>query len=170
MREARMKFRLRGIVKWQGMAVVLCLAVLFCSGQRGDHRVSGGALLDGEADPQQHWSVVFATKASCRSRKLKFYCAPAAEKAKHRVMCHQEFGLFFPGNSYDLRFSYAEQKTPAPMSLSMKSARLSDGSIWMAKPRSAVAGRSGSSDRELHRVGQSDAEKTIPRRTHEASC
>jgi hypothetical protein len=74
-------------------------------------------------------SVSFMDRGKAPIRELELYCTPLqGQKAKHSD-CHTEEGLFFPGTPYTMSFSYPG-KTPRTMSLSLKTALLSDGIRW----------------------------------------
>jgi hypothetical protein len=47
--------------------------------------------------------------------------------------CHTERGLFYPGTKYSVEFEYSGAARHSIL-VSVKAARLGDGSEWMARP------------------------------------
>ena len=74
-------------------------------------------------------SVSFMNRGKAPIRELELNCTPLQGYKAKRSECHTEDGVFFPGTSYTISFSYPG-KTPRTMSLSLKTALLSDGVRW----------------------------------------
>jgi hypothetical protein len=88
------------------------------------------SLVDGKADRD---GVVLSlrNKGKLPIQQLEFNCTPATNPTAHRPTCHEETGLFFPGTEYTISFAYPNRA--GSILVSLKAARLSDGSIWMFK-------------------------------------
>jgi hypothetical protein len=67
-------------------------------------------------------------------QQFELSCVPVGVQSVRRPMCHEQGGLFYPGGEYEMDFLYA---TPVPrtISINLRTARLSDGSFWMASRR-----------------------------------
>jgi hypothetical protein len=85
-------------------------------------------LYGGEID-QGTVSVSFMNRGKAPIRELGLSCTPLQGQKAKRSDCHTEDGVFFPGTSYTISFSYPG-KAPRTMSLSLKTAFLSDGVRW----------------------------------------
>jgi hypothetical protein len=85
-------------------------------------------LVEGKAD-QNGIVLSFRNKGKLPIQELAFNCTPASNSAAHRVACHTETGLFFPGTDYTSSFAYSNRAKS--IQLSLRSARLSDGSSWL---------------------------------------
>jgi hypothetical protein len=67
-------------------------------------------------------------------QQLELSCTPVGVQGARRSMCHEQGGLFYPGDQYEMDFLYT---TPVPrtISINLRTARLSDGTFWMASRR-----------------------------------
>lgn len=86
------------------------------------------SLLEGEAD-QDGIVLSFRNKGKLPIQELEFDCTPTSSPKAHRLTCHAETGLFFPGTDYTSSFPYP--KRAGSIQVSLRTARLSDGSSWM---------------------------------------
>jgi len=76
-------------------------------------------------------SVTFRNAGKLPIRRLEFSCTPIrghAHKAQS-ALCHAEDGLFFPGTEYTVSYP-CPTCSSQPLLMSLRSATLSDGSIW----------------------------------------
>jgi hypothetical protein len=85
-------------------------------------------LYGGKIDPGTV-SVSFMNRGKAPIRELGLYCTSLQGQKAKRSDCHTEDGVFFPGTAYSISFTYPG-KTPRTMSLSLKTALLSDGVRW----------------------------------------
>jgi len=88
------------------------------------------SLFDGKAD-QDGIVLSFRNKGKLPIQLLAFDCAPVRSTTVHRTTCHEETGLFFPGTDYTSSFAFAHHA--GPIVVSLKEARLADGSMWLSK-------------------------------------
>lgn len=87
------------------------------------------SFLDGKSDADGI-SLSFRNKGKLPIQQLAFTCVLAAHKTRPSS-CHEETGLFFPGNSYDLTF-LPPKTSDRSVQVALRSARLSDGAVWHA--------------------------------------
>jgi hypothetical protein len=85
-------------------------------------------LVEGKAD-HNSVSLSFRNTGKLPLQELEFDCAPAGSSTAHRLTCHRETGLFFPGTDYTSSFAYSGRG--GSIQVSLESARLSDGSSWL---------------------------------------
>lgn len=85
-------------------------------------------LVEGKAD-QDGIELSFRNKGKLPIQKLEFNCTPAGSSTAHRVTCHTETGLFYPGTDYTSSFAYRNRA--GSIQVSLQAARLSDGSSWL---------------------------------------
>ena len=85
-------------------------------------------LYGGKIDPGTV-SVSFMNRGKAPIRELELSCTPLQGQKAKRSDCHTEDGVFFPGTPYSISFSYPGM-TPRSMSLSLKTALLSDRVRW----------------------------------------
>ena len=85
-------------------------------------------LYGGKID-QGNVRVSFMNRGKVPMSQLELYCTPLQGSKPKRSDCHTEDGVFFPGTPYTMSFNYPG-KTPRTMSLSLKTAFLSDGVRW----------------------------------------
>ncbi len=88
------------------------------------------SLVDGKTD-QEGIVLSFRNKGKLPIQQLEFDCTPTRSPTAHRPTCHEETGLFFPGTDYTISFAYPNRA--GSILVSLKAARLSDGSIWIFK-------------------------------------
>jgi hypothetical protein len=88
-------------------------------------------LTDGSVN-QDGITLTFRNKGKLPIQQVEFDCTAVKGQKAHRSTCHEDAGLFFPGNSYDMTFAYPT-KGVASVLLSLSTARLSDGSSWISK-------------------------------------
>ena len=88
------------------------------------------SLVDGKAD-RDGIVLSLRNKGKLPIQQLEFNCTPATSPTAHRPTCHEETGLFFPGTEYTISFAYPNRA--GSILVSLKAARLSDGSFWMFK-------------------------------------
>jgi hypothetical protein len=86
-------------------------------------------LVDGKAD-RDGVTVSFQNTGKLPIQGLELNCALASSQGVHRTTCHNETGLFFPGTDYTSSFAYRSHA--GSIEVSVKTARLSDGSTWMS--------------------------------------
>jgi hypothetical protein len=86
------------------------------------------SLLEGKAD-QDGIVLSFRNKGKLPIQELEFSCTPTSGATAHRLTCHTETGLFFPGTDYTSSFAYSSRAGFTQVSL--RTARLSDGSSWI---------------------------------------
>ena len=86
------------------------------------------SLVEGKAD-QDGIVLSFRNKGKLPIQELEFDCTPASSPTAHRPNCHVETGLFFPGTDYTSSFAYRNRA--GSIQVSLKAARLSDGSTWI---------------------------------------
>jgi hypothetical protein len=88
------------------------------------------SLVDGKAG-QDGIVLSFRNKGKLLIQLLEFDCRPAKSPTAHNPTCHKETGLFFPGMDYTSSFAYPNRAES--ILVSVKAARLSDGSIRISK-------------------------------------
>jgi hypothetical protein len=86
------------------------------------------SLADGKAD-RDGIVLSFRNIGKLPIQELEFNCLPIGNAAAHRLTCHTETGLFFPGTEYTSSFAYKNHA--GSIQVSMEAARLSDGSAWL---------------------------------------
>jgi hypothetical protein len=86
-------------------------------------------LVDGKAD-RDGVTVSFRNTGKLPIQGLELNCALTSSQGVHRTTCHNETGLFFPGTDYTSSFAYRSHA--GSIEVSVKTARLSDGSTWMS--------------------------------------
>ncbi len=86
------------------------------------------SLADGKAD-QDGIVLSFRNIGKLPIQELVFNCLPIGNGAAHRLTCHTETGLFFPGTEYTSSFAYKNHT--GSIQVAMEAARLSDGSSWL---------------------------------------
>ncbi len=74
-------------------------------------------------------SLSFRNKGKLPIQQVEITCAVGGVYKHDRSICHEETGLFFPGNSYDLTFLYPRVGDRS-VQIALRAARLSDGSVW----------------------------------------
>jgi hypothetical protein len=85
-------------------------------------------LVEGKAD-QDGVVLSFRNTGKLPIQELEFDCALTSGPTAHRLTCHRETGLFFPGTDYTSSFAYSSRA--GSIQVSLKAARLSDGSTWI---------------------------------------
>jgi hypothetical protein len=88
-------------------------------------------LIDGEVT-QDGINLTFRNTGKLPIQELELYCTPLNGQKARRSVCRTENGLFYPGQQYDLSFQYGNGRR---VELSLKSARLSDGTTWTGSRR-----------------------------------
>jgi hypothetical protein len=88
------------------------------------------SLVDGKAG-ENDIVLSFRNKGKLPIQQLEFDCTPSRGSKAHRLTCHQETGLFFPGTTYTSSFAYHNRA--GSILVSLEAARLSDGSFWTSK-------------------------------------
>ena len=88
------------------------------------------SLVDGRAG-ENDIVLSFRNKGKLPIQQLEFDCTPSRGPKAHRLTCHQETGLFFPGTTYTSSFAYPNRA--GSILVSLEAARLSDGSFWTSK-------------------------------------
>ncbi|HEX6494513.1 MAG TPA: hypothetical protein VF018_03450 [Acidobacteriaceae bacterium] len=78
----------------------------------------------------------FRNKGKMPIQELSFACSPPIEGQARGSICHMERGLFYPGQKYSFDFGYAGARRHS-VSISVKTARLGDGSVWISRPSAA---------------------------------
>jgi hypothetical protein len=86
-------------------------------------------LVDGKAD-RDGIILSFRNTGKLPIQELELDCALTSSQGVHRTTCHNEMGLFFPGTDYTSSFAYRSHAES--IQVSVKTARLSDGSTWMS--------------------------------------
>jgi hypothetical protein len=110
---------------WRRILIVCLFGGSIC--QSWDAIACPVSLLDGKAD-QNGIVLSFRNKGKLPIQELVFNCTPTSSTA-HRLTCHAETGLFFPGTDYTSSFAYSNRA--GSIRVSLKTARLSDGSTWI---------------------------------------
>jgi hypothetical protein len=105
----------------------ICIALV--SVQPSQAGIACPVMLYGGKIDQGTVSVSFMNRGKAPIRELELSCTPLQGQKAKRSDCHTEDGVFFPGTPYSISFSYPG-KTPRSMSLSLKTALLSDGVRW----------------------------------------
>jgi hypothetical protein len=105
----------------------VCLALV--SVQPSQAGIACPLMLYGGKIDQGTVSVSFMNRGKAPIRELQLSCTPLQGQKAKRSDCHIEDGVFFPATSYTISFPYSG-KTPRTMSLSLKTAFLSDGVRW----------------------------------------
>ena len=105
----------------------ICIALV--SVQPSQAGIACPVMLYGGKIDQGTVSVSFMNRGKAPIRELGLSCTRLQGQKAKRSDCHTEDGVFFPGTPYSISFSYPG-KTPRSMSLSLKSALLSDGVRW----------------------------------------
>jgi hypothetical protein len=105
----------------------ICIALV--SVQPSQAGIACPVMLYGGKIDQGTVSVSFMNRGKAPIRELGLSCTPLQGQKAKRSDCHTEDGVFFPGTAYSISFTYSG-KTPRTMSLSLKTALLSDGVRW----------------------------------------
>jgi hypothetical protein len=105
----------------------ICIALV--SVQPSQAGIACPVMLYGGKIDQGTVSVSFMNRGKAPIRELELSCTPLQGQKAKRSDCHTEDGVFFPGTPYSISFSYPG-KTPRSMSLSLKTALLSDRVRW----------------------------------------
>jgi hypothetical protein len=105
----------------------ICIALV--SVQPSQAGIACPVMLYGGKIDQGTVSVSFMNRGKAPIRELGLSCTPLQGQKAKRSDCHTEDGVFFPGTAYSISFTYPG-KTPRTMSLSLKTALLSDGVRW----------------------------------------
>ena len=108
---------------------LLGICVALVSVQPSQAGIACPVMLYGGKIDQGTVSVSFMNRGKAPIRELGLSCTPLQGQKAKRSDCHTEDGVFFPGTPYSISFSYPG-KTPRSMSLSLKTALLSDGVRW----------------------------------------
>jgi len=108
---------------------LLGICVALVSVQPSQAGIACPVMLYGGKIDQGTVSVSFMNRGKAPIRELELSCTPLQGQKAKRSDCHTEDGVFFPGTPYSISFSYPG-KTPRSMSLSLKTALLSDGVRW----------------------------------------
>ena len=95
-------------------------------------------LVSGDAD-RETIRVSFRNKGKMPIQEVSFGCSPPMKGQARDSICHMERGLFYPGQKYSFAFGYTGMGRRSVV-ISVKTAMLGDGNVWMA--RSARACRS----------------------------
>jgi hypothetical protein len=90
-------------------------------------------LIDGEVT-HDGIDLTFRNTGKLPIQELQLYCRPLTGQKPRGSVCRTENGLFYPGQQYDLSFQYGSGRR---VELSLRSARLSDGTVWMATHQQA---------------------------------
>jgi len=122
-----MEFRRSKRMYTAGGLLGVCLALV--SVQPSHAGIACPLMLYGGKINQGTVSVSFMNRGKAPIRELQLTCTPLLGQKAKRSDCHTEDGVFFPGTSYTISFSYPG-KTPRTMSLALKNAFLSDGARW----------------------------------------
>jgi hypothetical protein len=88
------------------------------------------SLFDGKAD-RDGIALSFRNIGKLPIQQLVFGCASSKTPASQHPNCHEETGLFFPGTDYTSSFAYPG--SAGSILVSLQSARLAGGSLWLAK-------------------------------------
>jgi hypothetical protein len=86
-------------------------------------------LVEGKAD-QDGVVLSFRNTGKLPVQELELDCALTSSPTAHRTTCDRVTGLFFPGTDYTSSFAYRSRSDSIQVSL--KAARLSDGSSWIS--------------------------------------
>ena len=86
------------------------------------------SLVEGKAD-QDGIVLSFRNTGKLPIQELELDCTPIGNPTAHRLTCHTETGLFFPGTEYTSSFAYRNRA--GSIQVSLRAARLSDGSTWI---------------------------------------
>ena len=108
---------------------LLGICVALVSVQPSQAGIACPVMLYGGKIDQGTVSVSFMNRGKAPIRELGLSCTPLQGQKAKRSDCHTEDGVFFPGTPYSISFSYPG-KTPRSMSLSLKTALLSDRVRW----------------------------------------
>ena len=92
-------------------------------------------LVSGDAD-RDSIQLSFRNKGKMPIQELSFACSPPMQGQARGSICHMERGLFYPGQKYSFDFGY-EGARRHPVVISVKTARLGDGSVWISRPSGA---------------------------------
>jgi hypothetical protein len=87
-------------------------------------------LYSGKVD-QGTVSIRFMNRGKVPIRQLDLDCGPLQGQKARLFNCHTEAGVFYPGTSYALSFSYPG-KVPRTIQVSLQTVLLPDGYIWTA--------------------------------------
>jgi hypothetical protein len=92
-------------------------------------------LVSGDAD-RDSIRLSFMNKGKMPIQELSFACTPPVAGQARGSICHMERGLFYPGQKYSFDFGYAGARRHSVL-ISVKTARLGDGSVWISRPSAA---------------------------------
>jgi hypothetical protein len=92
-------------------------------------------LVSGDAD-RETIRVSFRNKGKMPIQELSFGCSPPMKGQARDAICHMERGLFYPGQKYSFAFGYTGLGRRSVV-ISVKTARLGDGSVWVSRPSGA---------------------------------
>ena len=113
---------------YSGWALLgVCIALV--SVQPSQAGIACPVMLYGGKIDQGTVSVSFMNRGKAPIREFGLSCTPLQGQKAKRSDCHTEDGVFFPATSYTISFPYPG-KAPRTMSLSLKTALLSDGVRW----------------------------------------
>ena len=82
----------------------------------------------------------FRNEGKAPIQQLSLGCSPPMKGEARDAICHKESGLFYPRTQYTIEFGYTSagrDSVRGAVMISVKTARLGDGDVWMARtPRS----------------------------------
>ena len=82
----------------------------------------------------------FRNEGKAPIQQLSLGCSPPMKGQARDTICHTESGLFYPRTPYTIEFGYTSagrDSVRGAVMISVKTARLGDGDVWMARtPRS----------------------------------
>ncbi|MES2393600.1 MAG: hypothetical protein V4555_18325 [Acidobacteriota bacterium] len=74
----------------------------------------------------------FRNEGKVPIQQVSLGCSPPMKGRARDAICHTESGLFYPRTPYTMEFGYTGARRGA-VTLSVKSARLGTGELWMAR-------------------------------------
>jgi hypothetical protein len=92
-------------------------------------------LVSGDAD-RETIRVSFRNKGKMPIQEVSFGCSPPMKGQVRDSICHTERGLFYPGQMYTFGLGYVGA-VGGPVVISVKTARLGDGNVWVSRPSGA---------------------------------
>jgi hypothetical protein len=129
-----------GIVErvWKILAVVAAMSAVAVPGRTQAARMQIPCpvlLVSGSAD-RESIRLSFLNKGKMPIQELSLACSPPTAGQAKSAICHTERGLFYPATKYWVEFGYSGAARHSIL-ISVKAARLGDGSEWVALPHAA---------------------------------
>ena len=129
-----------GIVErvWKTLAVVAGMSAVAVPGhaQAAQFEIPCPVLLVSGHASRDTIELSFRNKGKMPIQELSVACSPPTGRQPKGAICHTERGLFYPGTEYSMEFGYTGAARHSIL-ISVKAARLGDGSEWVALPHAA---------------------------------